>query len=321
MRAFRASFLTLGLALSGANFEAAADTPQEALPENAAANEAPLVAYSLELGPRDDDAFVYQSRALRAAEHELERHPPPAGEECATTLGASRFANQYRHLAYVQFETGEFEASIQSYRAALECTPRAPAIHAGMSAAYLAMGQTEEAHAEIQKALAVDPDDRGLLEARARLDFLQERWADAMAQLRLSTIEEHRAEFGTYAECLFWLAQRRAGVREPEVLPHDAKEDDWPLPVLDTLLGRKTQKRLVEEIREQPSDQTVREWLTEALFYVGERYLADGDIDTARKHFAAVVNLKQLNFVEYGMARAELARLRKLENPKQPGEP
>jgi lipoprotein NlpI len=313
MIALRASLLTLGLALSGAPFQA--------LAEETTTHEAPLVAYSLELGlPKKDDSLE-KARQVRAARHEVEREPPPPGAECAKTLGASRFASQHRHLAYVLFEAGDFEAAIESYKAALECTPRVPAVHAGISSAYLALGRTEDARAALERGIAMDPDERSLLEARARLDFLDERWADALAQLRLSTLEDQRTEFGNYAECLFWLAQRRAGVREPEVLPHDPKEDDWPLPILETLLGQKTEAELVEAIREQrDGHQTQRESLTEALYYIGERYHANGDIETARKHFAAVVNLKQLDYVEYGMARAELARMREAEN-RETGEP
>src|SRR5688572_10350602 len=302
MAALRASLLTLGLALAGATSDAfAEDTPTD---------EAPLVAYSLELGIAQKTDPLQKGREVRAAAHELERNPPPPGAECAQTLGAARFAEQYRKLAWLQFEAGDSETSIASYRAALECSPRGPTDLGDISLAYLALGRDEEARAALDQGIAVDPDNRGLLEARARLDFLDGRWADALAQLRLSTLEEHRTEFANYAECLFWLAQRRAGVREPEVLPHDPKEDDWPLPIQETLLGHKTEKELVEAIREQHAEQTGREWLTEALYYVGERYYANGDIETARRHFAAVVNLRQLNYVEYGMARVELARMR-----------
>lgn len=310
MKAFRAS-LILGLALSTPTFAAAPA-------EDSTPNEAPLVAFSLELGSSKKNDTLQQSRELRAARHELERNPPPPGEDCAKTLGAGRFASQHQHLAYVQFEAGDFEDSIESYRAALECRPRVPGVYAGISSAYLAMGRSEEAREALDQGLAVDPDNRSLLEARSRLDFLDERWADALAQLRLSTLEEHRTEFSNYAECLFWLTQRRAGVREPEVLPHDPKEDDWPLPILETLLGQKTEAELVEAIREQTAEDLAREWLTEALYYVGEKYHADGELETARRHFAAVVNLRQLNYVEYGMARAELARMR--EKPET-GEP
>jgi tetratricopeptide (TPR) repeat protein len=313
MTAFRASLLTLGLALSGAPSGALAEAPAD----DAATNEAPLVAYSLELGlPEKDNTLLHRSREVRAAAHELERNPPPPGADCAKTLGAGRFADQYRHLAYVQFEAGDFEASIESYQAALECAPRVPTAHAGIVLSYLALGRAEDARTALEQGLAIDPDDRDLLQGRARLDFLEGRWADALARFRLLTLEENRTEFSNYAECLFWLTQRRAGVRDPEVLPHDPKEDGWPLPILETLLGQKTEAQLVEGIREQRGEQTGRELLTEALYYIGERYHADGDLETARKHYAAVVNLRQLNYVEYGMARAELAHIRGQEDPE-----
>jgi lipoprotein NlpI len=53
--------------------------------------------------------------------------------------------------------------------------------------------------------------------------------------------------------------------------------------------------------------------LTEALFYIGQLRLAEGQREKARRHFAAVVNLKVVYYIEYGMARAELAKMRASE--------
>ncbi len=75
----------------------------------------------------------------------------------------------------------------------------------------------------------------------------------------------------------------------------------WPAQVLDTLHGELSEEALVRVIREDGVSDA-REWLTEASFYIGEMRLAEGDAETARRHFASVVNLKVLNFVEYGMA-------------------
>ena len=63
-------------------------------------------------------------------------------------------------------------------------------------------------------------------------------------------------------------------------------------------------------LRDCTTPESRREWLTEALFYVGELRLAEGDTEAARRHFATVINLRVLNFVEYGMARAELKKMR-----------
>src|SRR5262249_24925394 len=112
----------------------------------------------------------------------------------------------------------------------------------------------------------------------------------------------------------------RAGVRNPELPPkpvqkkspdNDDEEprDRWPVPILETLRGERTEAALVQAIRDDGTTEA-RQWLTEALFYVGELKLAEGDRESARRHFATVVNLRVLNYVEYGMARAELERMR-----------
>ena len=147
MAAFRA-WLAISLALAGAAPETRAAEDEAGskatLPATSTTDEAPLVAYSLELGIPEETDRLEKSREVRAAAHELERNPPPVGAECVKTLGASRFAEQYRKLAWLQFEAGDFEAALESYKAALECRPRVPTDLAGITLAYLALGRAEE---------------------------------------------------------------------------------------------------------------------------------------------------------------------------------
>jgi len=88
------------------------------------------------------------------------------------------------------------------------------------------------------------------------------------------------------------------------------KEKALPDPILDLFKGEITEAALVKGIRDEATGDEQREQVIEALYYVGELRLAEGDVETARRHFASVVNLRVLNFVEFGMARAELARMR-----------
>jgi tetratricopeptide (TPR) repeat protein len=253
----------------------------------------------------------------------MSRHPPPPDADCAHTLGAQRFAELYARLAYLHEELGDFEAMIQANKSAIACEPRVGAYHASIAHAYLTLGQIAEARAAAERANAISPDDVGVRNIRARIDFVQEHWADAIARFRVEAVEpSSRDVYGDYSRCYLWLAQRRAGVRHPELPLRAASENEkspdaapydptnWPGPILETLQGRRSEADLAQAIRDDRSNQT-RERLTEALYYVGELRLAEGDVESARRHFASVVNLRVLNFVEYGMARAELARLRK----------
>ena len=304
----------------------AADTDPPAQSQAPAAHESPLVAYALEFAesePGSDLKATHLATSnLRAVNFELSRHPPPRGEDCAHTLGAQRFAEQYAQLARIQDELGNFEAVIEANKAALACEPRDASYHASIADAHLSLGRVADARAAVERGNAIDPEDLDVRAVRARIDFIQERWADAIARFRLEALQ--RARYGDYEEysrCYLWLAQRRAGVQKPQLPPKPSEEKPhedtvrdqdskrWPIPVLETLRGERTDADLVQWIRQYSMTDT-REWLTEALYYVGELRLAEGDVETARRHFATVINLRVLNFVEYGMARAELARMR-----------
>jgi tetratricopeptide (TPR) repeat protein len=301
---------------------AAADTSPDRA-SRSADRETPLVSYALQLGQSEsrsqEKALYVAMTTLRAITSEMSRNPPPSDKDCAHTLGASRFAQQYARLGTIHDQLGEFEAVIDANESAVACQPRVAAYQASIASAHLTLGHIEEARAAAERGYAIDPEDDDIQDVRARLDFVQERWADATARFRLQVVDQRYAGaiFGEYARCYLWLAQRRAGIREPE-LPkreQDPKEIEapqrklWPAQILETLRGELSEDGLVQVIRDADNNEE-REWLTEALFYVGELRLAEGDAETARRHFASVVNLRVLNFVEYGMARAELRKMR-----------
>ena len=71
-----------------------------------------------------------------------------------------------------------------------------------------------------------------------------------------------------------------------------------------------SESELVEEIEDEKEDHRRRQMLVEALFYIGEDYLAAGRSEEARQYLASVVNLKVTDFIEHDMALAELAKFR-----------
>jgi lipoprotein NlpI len=302
----RAGLLAAAIIAFGANETSPAGEPETAT----SGPESPLIEYALE---QHDATHRYATQAIRnlkAALFELQRHPPPPAAECAQTLGASRFAQQYERLASVRHALGEFEEAIEANEAALACTPRDASLYAAIAALHLTLGRLTDSRAALEKGLAIEPENNAVVAIRARLDFLEERWADATARFRLAMIEESGGELAGYYECFFWLSQRRAGVREPERGLREEEKQEWVSAILETLTGAKTEKQLAADLRQRVGTASPREYLTEALYYVGELRLAEGDVQRARRHFAAVVNLKVTNYVEYGMARAELAKLK-----------
>jgi lipoprotein NlpI len=321
----RAALIATILAASAlASLRASADAPPASSPNaHEPTQDSPLIAYAQELGEaksRFDTRILHNATtALRAVNFEMSRHPPPRDEDCAQTLGASRFAEQYEELASIQDQLGNFEAVIQANQSALACLPRMASYEASIAAAHLRLERIDEARAAVERGYALDPDDARVNDVRARLDFIQEHWADATVRYRSMATENRDARSPTfnYVRCYLWLAQRRAGVHSPEVPKAVATQSEdeyrlksWPAPILETLRGERSEQELAQVIRDTSRENEIRERLTEALFYVGELRLAEGDAETARRHFASVINLRVLNFVEYGMARAELKKMR-----------
>jgi lipoprotein NlpI len=239
----------------------------------------------------------------------MARHPPPADSECAHTLGASRFARQYDDLGAAQSNAGDFTAAIASFEKALACTPRAPNLYAQLASELLHAGRLAEARSTAQRGAAIDASNSALDNILMQLDFIDERWADTVARLRAMIATQDDDERATYYQCFLWLAQRRAGVTQPELVERTEYEE-WPAPVLGVLKGTTTEAEVLEKVREQKNEQRRRELLVEALYYIGQLRLANGETETARRYFAATVNLKVLYFIEHHLALAEIVKMR-----------
>jgi lipoprotein NlpI len=274
-----------------------------------AAGDTPLFSYATEQPPATQPFSESLRKQIATFEAEMARHPPPADEECAHTLGANRFAQQYEDLGAAQSNAGEYAAAIEAFEKALACTPREPNIYAQLAAELLHAGRLGDARAMAQRGAAIDANNAALDSVLMQLDFIDERWAETVSRLRAMIAAQSDDERAMYYQCFLWLAQRRAGIGQPELVKREAF-DQWPAPVLARLQGTQTEAQVLEEIRKEKNDQRRREVLAEALYYVGQLRLANGDAETARRYFAAAVNLKVLYFIEHHMAVAELMKMR-----------
>lgn len=242
--------------------------------------------------------------------HAIERQSLPVAD-CAKVLGAKKFGDMFTQLGNLRSNMGEHEAAVEAYREALICEPRSGQIQGALTAELTTLGRFDEARTAAARGLALDPTDARVISVTARLDFLQQRWADATARFQQLALEESEVNGQVlYWRCFLWLSQRRAGVVKPKLPAVDMEIDEWPLPILQTLQGFKSEADLRQIVEEEDNDITRREQLAEALFYIGESRLAAGDAETAQRYFASVVNLKVLYFIEHQMALNELATLR-----------
>ena len=256
------------------------------------------------------------SRAdLLEAEHALEQGHVPPEPECARSLGAQRFADLYTTLAATRASLGDLTGAASAYRSAHACRPRDANILAALGSVLFDARDYAAARAQVEAALAIDRRSVSTTRIAANISFIDERWADAVAQFRyVASSDPDRVQAG-YGQLMLWLAQARAGVPKPEYVTR-APGEGWPQPLLLYMVGEYTEQELVTRVSEGDDDSNSQpntstdERLCEALFYVGEAYLARGDRAVARDYFAALVNLRVLYFLEHGLALAEIAKLR-----------
>ena len=260
---------------------------------------------------------VSGSGALREAQHQLQQaHVPTA--DCARSLGAPRFAYLHADVGQARAIDGDYVGAAADYRRALACRPRDTEILGALASALFNARDFQGARAVNAVALSIDPRSVNDNRLAGNLDYVEERWADAVARFRyVAASDEDRVRAG-YGQLMYWLAQRRGGIAKPEFVVRTPGEG-WPQPLLLYMRGEYTEEELIKPIDEGDSDSndqpntSTNERLCEALFYVGEDYWARGQPEVARDYFAALVNIKVIYFLEHGLALAEIAKLRSRE--------
>jgi lipoprotein NlpI len=258
-------------------------------------------------------ATGYAAPELKHAEHALRQANAPPDEECARSLGASTFAHLHMEVGMARESNGDFPGAAQAYRRALACTPRNVQLLASLADTLFDARDLPGARAAIRDALEIDPRSVYVTRIAANLDYIDERWADAVSRFRYVAASEPNRNRAAYAQLMYWLAQERAGIAKPDLVARRLPEE-WPRPLILYLQGEYTEAELVNPIREEDDEYTmtsVDERLCEALYYVGEAHWARGRPDLARDYFAAMVNLRVLHFIEHGLALAEIAKLAK----------
>lgn len=252
---------------------------------------------------------------LREATHALARANPPPDDDCAASLGARRFAELHAAVGVERSFLGDFAGAARAYRQAHACRPRDVDVLAALAGALFDSRAYADARVAINTALAIDPRAVNVNRLAGNLDYVEERWADAVARFRYVASSDPDRNQAGYGQLMYYLAQMRAGVKDPQFAARTPGEG-WPQPILLYLRGDYTESELVYQVKRgddedntQPNTST-DERLCEALFYVGEAHWARGEPQVARDYFTALVNIKVLYFLEHGLALAEIAKLR-----------
>jgi lipoprotein NlpI len=171
-----------------------------------------------------------------------------------------------------------------------------------------AQGDRERAVLEYDAALKLDPTHREALRARARMNFLLDRY-DAADRDYTALVQVQHIPIDA-----IWLQMTRArrGLDARETLEQELrglKEEAWPASILRFYLGRIDREALMASAS-APDDKERKGRECEARYYAAERLLVEGAKADAVALLEQAARDCPRNFIEYDSALAQLNKPR-----------
>jgi lipoprotein NlpI/transglutaminase-like putative cysteine protease len=181
--------------------------------------------------------------------------------------------------ASIQFGTGDFKASLASIAAS--------------------------------ESLRRDKSEDGMRRLRGRTRLYGGDVAGAAEDFKTSAQESLGAE-KAYSVLWLYMSEWKRGNKDDAVAPlaKDVKLTEWPLPLVRFYRGEIGESELLKAAQDK-NETTQMHQLCEAHFYIGQRYLRDGNTRDAMRAFKRARENDVFEFIEYRAAGFELDRLAK----------
>jgi tetratricopeptide (TPR) repeat protein len=196
---------------------------------------------------------------------------------------------------------GDFDRAVADQSRAIALEPGFVHAHAELGVAHTCRQEHDRAIASLTRAIELEPGNAGCWRERGFARFFRGDLEEAAADLRRSLAAEPDA----YAMLMCFLAQTRRGVdatRELEADAYALRNERWPYPVIDLLLGAQTPDATLSEA---PNDIA----RGEGQFYVGQWHILRHNRQDARQALEQAIRTCPPSFHEHVGAIAELRRL------------
>lgn len=218
---------------------------------------------------------------------------------------------QVLHKRGIQLDNlGLFDLARADFDEALKLQPEEGSILADAAVNCFESGQDALALDYAKKALALDPSSHDPQRTLAYAHYFARNYGEASRNL-LSLLKTRSEINEGYSTIWLYLAARRNNEEAAAVVkPYLARNQSaWPHPLLQYLMGSRTLEQALEVARAGQKDQSR---LCELYFYVGEKYLIEGNAAQAREYFKKSMDTGVIEFNEYVMSKRSLQRMGEL---------
>ena len=212
------------------------------------------------------------------------------------------------YLGVALAEQWQHESALDAFERAVKTNPKHAASWAGLSGAVLALGRDSQARAALALALELDTNPRYYLRyTQTALRIGRDDFAAAAAHRYIDRVglAETSAQYASFlAAIAHWRAEQAPEADAALASAESAiPKGTWTFSVLQFLQGRLDADRLLETAKTTGEK-------TEAHTYIGFKQAIAGLHEEASVHFRWVVEKGARNYIEFTLARNELARRR-----------
>jgi len=257
---------------------------------------------AIELNPKDAAVFYSRGRVYAWGKENYAR--AIADYDRAIELSPKN-ADTFSARGFAYWAKGDLDRTIADYGKAIELNPKDAGAFYGRGRAFAAMEDYDRAIADYDRAIE-------LTGGLSTIAFSDRGRAYAIKQDYDRAIADYNAAISldpenAYAALALYLARRRSGAptaaAELEIRSKNLKQPNWPYPVVELFLGRRTPEATLAAATKLGDR-------CEAQFYVSEWRLLRGDRSAAKAALKDTVTTCPKTLPEYELARAELERLR-----------
>ncbi len=239
-------------------------------------------------------------------------------EDCTVAIGlADAAAIKAPQLAAIYAARCEAYMGIRiGERAIADCTTaielsRSPYTYRTRGWANYSLGHTDEAIADFDQALTLEPKDESAHFGRALTKYVTGEFDPAIREF--SWLRDANGSYAYYALWLFLASERsqNSGDKDLVAFATNSDADDWPGAVIAYYLGRLSSSDVFALAQDAESEND-EDQLCEAYFYVGQFKLLTGEQLEALGMFKKADETCPDDFIEPAVARAEVRSLRAL---------
>lgn len=224
-------------------------------------------------------------------------------------LIASDPDNFRAHLSFAaaSLQTDNYEDALREYKRAAEINQHSVAALVGVSYAALALGRQADGDEAMSRLQTLEPNPRWY-DARAYEWFKRGKYSKSIQDVH-SYIGQagHASESAPYAAflgaiCYLRLQQPAEAFKLLKEVSPEISQGSWTAAIMEFMLGNISSEKFIARAKDIYER-------TEAHTYTGMMALIAGKRDEALNHLRWVKEKGSHNYVEYGMAVAELKRL------------